>query len=169
MVTLAKGKAVTLYEVAETYVGTKEVGGQVDNPQVLAWLKLDDPWPEHDEVPWCSSFLNGICKPLRLPRSKSKLARSWLGIGRPVSLGEAQPGFDVVILKRGSGDQPGPENMTAPGHVGLFSGVDSKHVYLLGGNQSNQVCVAPFPKDRVLGIRRLWEYVDPWIRGRGDL
>ena len=66
-------------------------------------LRLDQKWPEGDEFPWCSTFTNYIAWPLRLPRSKSLRARSWLLVGKPTSLENAVAGFDVVILKRGSG------------------------------------------------------------------
>jgi len=82
-------------------------------------------------------------------------------------LADAEPGFDVVILKRGSGDQPGPNELNAPGHVGLFGGVEDvfrpselnimKRILLLGGNQSNGVNLRSYPLDRVLGIRRLYD------------
>jgi len=77
-----------------------------------------------------------------------------------VYVGDARVGFDVVILKRGSGDQPGPEVIKAPGHVGFFAGLDPaidtfENVLVLGGNQGNTVSVRPYPKDRLLGIRRL--------------
>jgi hypothetical protein len=61
----------------------------------------------------------------------------------------------VVILKRGDGPQPGPEVLQAPGHVGLFHGLDAGGVRLLAGNQGNAVTVATFPRDQVLGVRRL--------------
>ena len=87
-------------------------------------LKLDDEWPDGDEVPWCSAFMNYICWLLRLPRSKSLRARSWLSVGTPIDISDARPGFDVVILKRGIGRQPGPDNLTATGHVALFAGLE---------------------------------------------
>ena len=140
---------VTLYDIAMRYVGTQEVGGDEDNYQVMAWLKLDGDWPQHDEVPWCSAAMNGWAWLLRLPRSKSLAARSWLGVGKPVTNEEARVGYDVVVLKR-------PPSPTA-GHVGLFAGWDGKNVLMLGGNQGNKVCVAPYAKSRILGIRRLWD------------
>jgi len=62
-----------------------------------------------------------------------------------------------VILKRGPGEQPGPEVIDAPGHVGLFAGFDATRVLLLGGNQSDTVQVSQYARDRILGIRRLYE------------
>lgn len=151
---------VDAYTIAQRFSGLKEVPGQGDNPQILAMLKLDDDWPEHDEVPWCSAFMNYICWLLRLPRSKSLMARSWLEIGKPIHISEARAGFDVVILKRGGDDQPGPEVPDAPGHVGLFAGLEDTEVLLLGGNQGDRVRVSHFPVKRILGVRRLWDHIE---------
>lgn len=43
----------------------------------------------------------------------------------------------------------------APGHVGFFAGYEMGTIYLLGGNQGDSVNVSPYPKSRLLGIRRL--------------
>lgn len=147
---------VTAFSLAERFIGTKEVGGMIDNPQILAFLRCDHSWPLHDEVPWCSGFVNYVCKLLRLPRSKSLRARSWLNVGVPVTRIEfAHPRYDVVILKRGGDGQPGPEELEAPGHVGFYASHDLDQVWILGGNQGGQVSIAAFPVDRILGIRRL--------------
>jgi uncharacterized protein (TIGR02594 family) len=126
----------------------KEVAGPVSNPAILAMLRLDDTWPDGDEVPWCSAALNYWAWLLRLPRSHSLAARSWLGVGEAVPLGDAKVGFDVVVLWRGNPD-------AATGHVGLFSGGEGGKVMLLGGNQGDAVSVADFDETRVLGVRRL--------------
>lgn len=144
---------VTAYWLAERYVGTREIPGTLHHPAIMAMLTLDMAWPEADEVPWCSAFTNWIAWHLRLPRSKSLLARSWLGVGTPALI--ADVGFDVVVLQRGGGDQPGPENQTAPGHVGFFAGMDEDRVLVLGGNQNDAVNVSSYPRSRILGIRRL--------------
>lgn len=146
---------LTAFDMAQRFIGMKEIPGTKDNPQVLAMLRLDQTWPENDEVPWCSAFMNYIAWLLRLPRSKDLRARSWLLVGQPITLEEAEPGFDVVILKRGGDDQPGPEVIDAKGHVGLYAGREGDRILLLGGNQSNSVCVAGYAADRLLGIRRL--------------
>lgn len=150
---------ITAFDIAQRFAGMKEVPGRDANPQVLAMLKLDADWPRDDEVPWCSAFVNYVAWILRLPRSKSLRARSWLRIGYAVPLEAAFPGFDVVILKRGDGDQPGPEVIEAPGHVAFYGGrqSDDGPILLLGGNQSNTVSIAPYPRERVLGVRRLFD------------
>ncbi len=147
--------AVTLYDLAQRFVGVEETPGAAANPQVLAMLRLDNRWPPDDDVPWCSAFVNYLAWLLRLPRSKSLAARSWLGVGRPLRLEEATPGYDIVVLSRGEGTQPGPEVLTAPGHVGLFAGREGGSLLLLGGNQGDRVSVDRFPAGRVLGVRRL--------------
>lgn len=146
---------ITAYKLAQRFIGTKEAHGTASNPLILAMLKLDDEWPQDDEVPWCSAFMNFVAWLLRLPRSKSLRARSWLAVGTPVTEEEAKVGWDVVILKRGPGEQPGPEVIDAPGHVGLFAGFSATRVLLLGGNQSDTVRVGHYARDRILGIRRL--------------
>lgn len=146
---------ISAYELAQRFVGVSEVPGTTSNPQVLAMLRLDNKWPEDDSVPWCSAFTNYITWLLRLPRSKSLRARSWLLVGEVIELDQAMAGFDVVILKRGKGTQPGPDVIEAPGHVGFFAGSEGSDVLVLGGNQGDTVSIARYAKSRVLGIRRL--------------
>ena len=146
---------VTAYSIAQRFVGIKEVPGSTANPMILAMLQLDDKWPKDDSVPWCSGYINYIAWLLRLPRSKSLRARSWLNVGIPVKLEDAQVGFDVVILKRGGGNQPGPEVINAPGHVGLYGGRSNGGVLILGGNQGDSVSTQIFDTDRILGIRNI--------------
>jgi uncharacterized protein (TIGR02594 family) len=149
-------KRLQAFQIAERFTSIKEVGGSVDNPQIMAMLKLDNDWPSHDEVPWCSGFVNYVCWLIRLPRSKDLRARSWLTIGQGINLGDADTG-DIIVLKRGRGDQPGPEVIDAPGHVGFFAGYDDAHqlIEVLGGNQSDTVKISRYPRSRLLGVRRL--------------
>lgn len=148
-----KEMVITLYDLAQRYIGIHELAGVSKNHPLIAWwlslcgFSLETP----DEVAWCSAFLNGVSWELRLPRSKSAAARSWLTVGTPIQLADARPAFDVVVLQRGTGTQPGPDVIAAPGHVGLYAGPS----LLLAGNQSNGVSIAPFDPAKVLGVRRL--------------
>lgn len=152
---MVKKLEVSAFDVAQRFLGIAEVAGSASNPHVLAMLRLDTAWPNDDDVPWCSAFANYVAWLLRLPRSKDLRARSWLKVGAAIDVAAAEPGFDVVVLQRGGGAQPGPEVMNAPGHVGFFAGAESGRVLVLGGNQANRVSVERFPVGRVLGIRRL--------------
>jgi len=141
--------------VASRYIGVREIAGELDNPLVVAMLRLDSDWPEHDEVPWCSVFVNFMAWQLGLERARSLRARKWLLVGRPITLDEAKPEEDIVIFKRGRYSQPGPDVINAPGHVGFYAGRDDSMVSVIGGNQSDKVSIAPFPVSDVLGVRRL--------------
>jgi uncharacterized protein (TIGR02594 family) len=146
---------VTAFDIAQRFVGTKEAAGVSNNPMVVAMLKLDNDWPQGDDVAWCSAFVNFVAWILRLPRSKKLNARSWLQIGTPIiDLAQARVGFDVVVLNR-AGGHPSPDVLDAPGHVGFFAGVEGDLVQVLGGNQGDSVSLARFPVAQVLGIRRL--------------
>lgn len=145
----------TPYDLAQSLMGTREIAGEEYNVQIVAMLKLNHSWPRNDETPWCSAFVNYVCARSGLPRSKSLLARTWLGIGEPIELDDARVGFDIVILKRGGGDQPGPNNHKAPGHVGFFAGEKDGDLYVLGGNQNDEVNITLYDGKRLLGVRRL--------------
>lgn len=147
---------ITAFDIASRFIGLREIPGTKSNPQILGMLKLVDEWPEDDEVPWCSAFVNYIAWLLGLPQSRSLRARSWLGVGRPVL--NPQVGFDIVILKRGGPNEPGPDVLDARGHVGFYAGTDvGEKIAVLGGNQDDQVRVSLYPRERVLGFRALWE------------
>jgi uncharacterized protein (TIGR02594 family) len=139
---------ISLYDLAQRYIGIREIAEKgKDHPLIQWWLSLcgfslETP----DEVPWCSAFINGLAWELRLPRSKSAAARSWLTVGVPVLVRDAQLG-DVVVLSRGT-------NPTQ-GHVGLFAGWAGGQLQLLGGNQSDGVRIESFDEARILGVRRL--------------
>lgn len=147
---------ITLYSLAQRYVGQvlERPGPQDNHPLILWWLSLCQlSLNLTDEIPWCGAFMNGMAWELRAPRSKSAAARSWLLVGIPTALADAKVGWDVVILNRGG--SPDPAVIAAPGHVGLFAGLEGDHVLLLGGNQGNGVSIARFPVAAILGIRRL--------------
>lgn len=146
---------ITAFSLGQRFVGVKEVVGTGSNPMILGMLRLDGGSAQDDAVPWCSAWVNYIAWLLRLPRSKSLAARSWLRVGTPIALADARPENDVVILSRGAGVQPSADVIAAPGHVGFYAGADNGRVLLLGGNQGDGVCVEAFDTARILGVRRL--------------
>lgn len=153
---------ISAYDLAQRYVGVKEVAGTQSNPLVLAMLQLDQAWPKSDAVAWCSAFVNWIAWHLRLPRSKGLNARSWLNVGLPIDLADAKPGFDIVVFNRGGVPEPVEITVDAngnktyqPGHVAFFAKLDGDFVQVLGGNQGDSVGLARFQKSGVLGVRRL--------------
>jgi len=143
------------FQLAQRFVGTAEVSGKMANPQIMAMLKLDGDWPEDDSVPWCSAFVNYIAWLLRLPRSKSLRARSWLNVGYVIDIDDLEVGMDILVMSRGKRPHPGPEVLDAPGHVGFYAGRSGADLLVLGGNQGDQVCIKPYSITSVLGCRRL--------------
>lgn len=140
---------LSLYTLAQRFVGIREVPGDQSNPFIQWCLEACDGFGGEtpDEIPWCSAFVNRMAWILRLPRSKRANARSWLTVGLPVALEDAQVG-DIVIFWRGSLE-------AATGHVGIYGGVEGDQILVLGGNQGDQVCLAKYPKARLLGVRRI--------------
>lgn len=162
---LTRPLPVTAFTLASRFLGISELPGAADSPWIRAWLMavgIGD-GDATDDIPWCSAFAYHIAWLLDLPRPAHHpaAARSWLTVGREVPLDQAEIGFDVVVLSRGGGQQPGAEVLDAAGHVGFFAGrteiaLGLPGILILGGNQGDRVSTARFPPSRLLGIRRLW-------------
>lgn len=61
------------YELALRYIPiVREIPGERDHPLIRWWHSLCAGGEQPDEVPWCSSFANGVAFELGLERSKSK-------------------------------------------------------------------------------------------------
>ncbi|NQY29963.1 MAG: TIGR02594 family protein [Flavobacteriaceae bacterium] len=136
-----------LLPILFSQLGIKEIPGRKDNPEVLKYF-FELGYDGHklkDETAWCSAFANWVCKTACLDYSKLLNARSWLRIGTPVTIPQLG---DVVILWR-------EKRNSWKGHVGFYMNHDEKYIYILGGNQSNKVCIRRYPKGKLLGYRRL--------------
>ncbi len=137
-----------LLKIAFNELGTEEIVGDVDNPEVLKYAKETKiKGITNDEIPWCSTFVNWVAWKSGLQFSGKANARSWLSVGNKVT--EPEPG-DVVIFWRES-----PQSWK--GHVAFFLGIsmDKKRVYCLGGNQGNRVSVSAYRYNTVLSFQRL--------------
>lgn len=136
-------------QVARKEIGVKEYIGEGDNPDVVKYLKSVDnlsiDLQRNDETAWCSAFVNWCMEQVGVSRTEKANARSWLSWGRDVTT--PSPGV-VVVLWRDS-----PDNWK--GHVGFFVQATADYVYLLGGNQDDQVSIKRYPQKRVLGYRTL--------------
>lgn len=135
-----------VYDLARLEIGTYE-WAEGSNPRIDAYFD-DVGYPSMtDETAWCAAFTGAMLKRSGYPHTGKLTARSYLDWGKPVDLSKAQPG-DVVVLWRGS-----PTSWQ--GHVGFFDRQDDGNVYLLGGNQRDQVNVSGYSVDRVLSVRRM--------------
>jgi uncharacterized protein (TIGR02594 family) len=118
--------------LARTFLGTTEIPGPTDNPQIVKFHGATAAGAAPDDVAWCSSFLCYVFEQLGIPHTRSKSSQSWLAWG--VSCDGPTVGAVAII------SHPGGK-----GHVGLVVGVTAQgRVLLLGGNQSNTVSIKSF-------------------------
>lgn len=124
--------------------GERSVAGTQHNPIILWFFKLaGNAWVKDDETAWCAAFVGWVLAQAGYKNTGSLSARSYLTYGKEVK----KPMFGcVVVLWREKID-------SVYGHVGFFIRETTDSVYLLGGNQSNEVNITKFPKSRVLGYR----------------
>ncbi len=137
----------TLVKIAAGEIGVKEIHGNQHNPRILEYQEMTGLDFGNDEVAWCSIFANWCALQAGLPRSNAANARSWLQVGRKTSF--PIPG-DIVVLWRES-----PQSWK--GHVGFFMGFshDGTDLFILGGNQDDEVNIQKYDINRVLEYRRL--------------
>ena len=127
--------------MAEAYkhLGLTEIPGKQHNPTILRWIRGLGGWFTDDETPWCGTFnahclrTAGIAVPKHWYRAKAYL--EW---GVPCS---ARVGAVAIFGRKGGG------------HVGFVVGEGDSNLYILGGNQRNQVNITPIATSRLLGIR----------------
>ena len=134
-----------LLEMLSMY-GLKEIAGSEHNQKIVDMF-ADIGYPsikDDDSTAWCSASLNYICKKLGYERTGDLTARSWLKL--PVIVLKPTLG-DIAIFWR--------ENKNGwKGHVGLYIAETKDSIYVLGGNQSNSVSIALYPKANLLGYRQ---------------
>lgn len=134
-------QAINLY-------GVKEVPGSGDNPIIIDWAKEVNTtvgkWYKHDSEAWCALFVSVCAKragyqpPDGFDAVRAKSFEKW---GDPIS-GEPILG-DVLVFSR-----------TGGGHVGIYVGEDNDYYHVLGGNQSDAVCITRIAKERMTMARR---------------
>lgn len=136
-----------IYQAAARYLGVAEVPGPKSNKLIQGWIRQAADWLDTDDsqTPWCGCFRGhlGIETATGTPREHFR-ARSWLNWGRelPLDRPELWHRGDTVVLSR-----------TGGAHVALLDRVDCSRVFLLGGNQGDRVCIAPFPRSSIIGVR----------------
>lgn len=128
------------------YYGTRTIQGEKNNSDILKFFEaIGHDWVKNDEVPWCAAFLNYILQISGMENTRKLNARSFLDIGEKVS----QPILgDIAVFWR-------LDPQGTLGHVGIFVAQDEKNIFVLGGNQQEQVNIMPIPKLRLLSYQRL--------------
>lgn len=126
--------------------GLSEIAGGKHNEEIVAFFaEIGFDWVKDDETAWCSAALNFFAKRHGYERSGRLDARSWLKVGEIVL--EPQLG-DIVVFWRESYE-------SWKGHVGIYINGNDRYIWSLGGNQNNSINITAYPRDRLLGYRRL--------------
>lgn len=139
-------------QIAARELRQHERPGADDNPRILSYFDATDLTVTHDEVAWCSAFVNWCLREAGYRGTRSALAASWLQYGQPAF--EVQRGAIVVLNRRDA--TPDRFTGSATGnHVAFLLGATVDAVECLGGNQSDQVKVSRFPREtyRVRTVR----------------
>jgi uncharacterized protein (TIGR02594 family) len=132
--------------------GTLETPGSANNPTIIAWAKevggeVADAY-KADSIPWCGLFMAVVAKRAGKEIPKHPLwALSWSAFGAKAP---AAALGDVLVFVRNGG-----------GHVGLYVGEDASAFHVLGGNQSDRVCITRVSRGRLYAARRPLYRVQP--------
>ena len=130
--------------ISENELGVCEVSGSDDSSRVVQYLRstsLGGAMASNDETPWCSAFVNFCVEQAGFAGTDSAMARSWLKWGRNTD----KPATGcIAVFARGN---------PPSGHVAFFVSETNDEIKVLGGNQSNKVCYAHYPKNRLLEYR----------------
>ena len=148
---LSSEKSPKLLIEALKLLGIKEVPGQADNLEILHWaetLGLEKTYRK-DDIPWCGLFVAYACHKAGLDVVDNPLwARNWAKFGTKETV--AMLG-DILVFVRDGG-----------GHVAIYVGEDKTTYHVLGGNQSDMVCITRIRKERCIAIRRTpWKIAQP--------
>jgi uncharacterized protein (TIGR02594 family) len=129
--------------VAIAECGVKRFPVGETNPRIVEYNNQTNLVGYDDKISWCSSFINWCLDAAGVRGTRSALARSWLDWG----VGLEGPAYGcVTVLTR---DDP----TSWKGHVGFYLRHDDESIYLLGGNQLDEVRELAYPVASVLGYR----------------
>lgn len=128
------------YRIASEEIGEKEYVGLKNNPRVLEYHAATVLASKQDATPWCSAFVCWVIEKAGVRSTRDAWARSYMDWG--VHLEDPVKGC-IVVFRRGYDT----------GHVAFFHSADEDNIYVLGGNQGDEVCVKPYLKSNFLGFR----------------
>lgn len=124
---------------AALHLGLTEIPGKRHNPTILRWIKALGGWFTDDETPWCGTFVAHCLRAAGIDVPKHWYrARAYAEWGVPC---EPRVGAVAVFGRTGGG------------HVGFIVGASASNLYILGGNQRNQVNITPIAKSRLIAVR----------------
>ncbi len=113
---------------------SKAVAGK-ENPEIIKyWSATSSNYWASDEIPWCSAFVNWVLAQAGITGTRSGSARSWESWSNGIDIGTEELVYGAVMtIKRTGGSGR---------HVGFYVGGEDGSLWMLGGNQSNRVCLS---------------------------
>jgi len=127
-------------KIAEKELGQHEVKGG-ENPRILEYHATCTLHAREDEIPWCSSFVNWCMIQAGIKGTNSAAAKSWLDWGQKIDT----PTFGCVCVIKQRKQKHDPLTGSASGyHVAFWLTEADGRVYLLGGNQGDEVKMSSF-------------------------
>lgn len=121
---------------AHKYVGLTEIKGTRHNKTITKWLQALGAWWTDDETPWCGVF-TAHC----LTVANRAIPKHWYRA-------KAYADYGTVLTKPAFGCL-GVMSRTGGGHVCFVIGeTTNDRLVVIGGNQSNQVSIASYPRSR---------------------
>lgn len=129
-------------EAGLKYLNTHEGVGAKDNKVIIDWAKAEGgdvaKAYTHDSIPWCALFANMIMTKSGIKGTETLWALDWAGKWPSVKLIGPAVGAMAPMLRNGGG------------HIICVVGKDQHgNIMGLGGNQSDQVSIVPFPMSRL--------------------
>lgn len=130
-------------------IGVKEGSGSKENPQVQEYLSfggsVSNKAKFSDATAWCAGLVGWVLEKCGMGSTNNLMARSYEKWGVSVK-NDPLPG-DIVTFWRTS-------LSSGFGHVGFFLKKAGDYVYIVGGNQSDEVNIAKMSTARMTDIRR---------------
>lgn len=146
---LSKETGPVMIKKALELFDTQEITGKSNNLDIMNWAKEIGGNVNQiyiaDEIPWCGLFMALVAKRSLKQVVKDPLwALNWGNFGKYTDV--AMLGDVLVFTRIAQGKKAG--------HVGLYVGEDDLCFHVLGGNQSDKVCITRIEKNRLYVSRR---------------
>ena len=139
--------------------------GSGEHPRILEYLAtcadLEEGEGERDSTPWCSAFVNWCLGRSGIEGTDSGWARTWAEWGEAI---ETPRLGALAVWARG---RTSADEAPATGHVAFVVEDLGDRLLVLGGNQSDRVCLKTYPKhgyladtvDSAAPVRELYELI----------
>jgi uncharacterized protein (TIGR02594 family) len=111
--------------------------------KLIEFLKIGKFLGDPSKLPWCGDMVES-CIAKVLPTEPLPANPFWAQAWATFGINAQTPLVGSIGVIRWSANA---------GHVGFVAGVEGNNVVLLGGNQSNAITLASFPRDKFIAFR----------------